>query len=262
MPPVVIQPTTVAVDSDLFNWTTPAAPSNAVTDNTRNGNMAFRFIGHNGHTQTVLAAVGSTLLHSITAFAPLIDNDLLIVNTSRVGFLGRDFGQTSALLNNERISVRPDGLGNTMVGCAGARFGLAQTAVFLSHNLRPVTLEHALANGLADQTFDAIDCFHASMNQGSAQTGGHTEWVRFNTGGSLDTGNDADARLPIPAEALTRVQVDAMLSPAGLSLPAENTVDRAQIYELVIGGQRMFFILNHASEGGGMQQYVMLLIPR
>ena len=224
--------------------------------------MAVSVIRHDGQTETVQTNVAATTTQAQVAFGP--SNFLgsnVVVNVTGIG---TNTWQTSATVNNTPVSVLLDGAGNVAVACRPGPTTLQSTVVLLSHNLRRVTLTEALdgPNNIAGQTFDAIDCFHASMNQGSAQTGVHTAWVRLNTGGSLDTGNDADARQPIPAEALTRVQVDAMLSPAGLSLPAGNTVERAQIYERVRDGQRMFFILYHASEGGGMQQYVMLLIPR
>ena len=76
---------------------------------------------------------------------------------------------------------------NAIVGCTGT--GLTSTAVFLSHNLRPVTLDHALANGLAGRTFDSMNCFHARM----MSTGGHNDWFRFNQDGSLIQGRDAAA---------------------------------------------------------------------
>lgn len=269
--PVVIPPTTVAEDSGRFNWTTPAAPTNAVTDNTRNGNMAFRFIGHDGHTQTVQAAVGSTLLHSVTAFAPLIDNDLLIVNTSRVGFLGQDWGLSTTYLTTppsvaRKISLLPDGLVNAMFGCAGP--SLEDGAVFLSHNLRPVTLEHAMANGLGGQVFDLINCRAEKIGV----SGGHQEWLRVNANGSLSYGFSFNSTETSVHEQ-TAPEFVQMLSPEGFADRDSGGAwhDRAQIYELVIGDYRMFFILWHAIEwdvndvptsNPPTRTYVNLLIPR
>ncbi|BAO80235.1 ABC-type branched-chain amino acid transport system, permease component [Serpentinimonas raichei] len=221
--------------------------------------MAVSVIRHDGQTETVQTNVAATTTQAQVAFG--LSNFLgsnVVVNVTGIG---TNTWQTRATVNNTPVSVLLDDTGNVAVACLPGPTTSQSTVVLLSHNLRRVTLTEALdgPNNIAGQTFDAIDCFHSEI----AGVGGHTGWIRFNNDGSTVSGNDADALQPIPADALTRVQVDAMLSPAGLSLlPAENTVDRAQIYELVIDGQRMFFILYHASEGGGMQQDVMLLIRR
>jgi len=218
--------------------------------------MAVSVIRHDGQTETVQTNVAATTTQAQVAFG--LSNFLgsnVVVNVTGIG---TNTWQTSATVNNTPVSVLLDGAGNVAVACRPGPTTLQSTVVLLSHNLQQVSLQHALANGLAGQTFDAINCFHRKITG----TGGDTGWIRFNNDGSTVSGNDADALQPIPSDALTRVQVDDMLSPAGLTLPVENTVDRAQIYELVIDGQRMFFILYHASEGGGTQQHVMLLIPR
>jgi hypothetical protein len=262
--PAATRPIAAAVSTGPFNWTIPPAPTtNAILQGNFNGNMAFRMVQFDGSTHTVQAAVASTLYHSQMAFGPLPNNTgKLIVNTVRLS-LNSDSVLTTSFLNGQKISVMPDGAGNVAVGCPTPQAMTFQsTVVLLSHNLRPVTLDHALANGLAGQTFDAINCNHAEMNQGQQNTG-HTEWFRFNSDGSLITGNDAPALAPIAEEALTRAQVDAMLSPNGVTLTAPvPSVDRAQIYELMIGTQRMFFVLYHTSEGSVTQQYVMLGIAR
>ncbi|GEM_PF-1783033 len=258
--PAATRPTAAAVPTGRFNWSLPAAPANAILQGNFTGNMAFRMILPDGATHTVQATVASTLYHSQMAFGPLPNNPgNLIVNTTRHS-LNSDSVQTRSTLNGQLISVMADGAGNAMVGCPlGMTF--QSTVVLLSHNLRPVTLDHALANGLAGRTFDAMDCFHARM---MTTAGGHNEWFRFNPDGSVIAGDDPNAAIPIVSEELTRAQMDAMLSPSGLVLtaPPVASVERAQIYELMIGTRRMFFVLYHFNEGNGTHQDVMLGIPR
>lgn len=261
--PAAVAPTTAAVDTGPLSWTTPlVAPANAILQGNLTGNMAFRMVRFDGSTHTVQAAVDSTLFFSQKAFGPLPDRTgNLVVNSDRLA-QGLNSGtfNVNATFGGTPIRMRLSRASNAIVGCSGSGPD-ATTAVFLSHNLRPVTLAHALANGLAGQTFDAMDCFHALM---TTNAGAHNEWFRFNPDGSLIAGNDAAATAPIQALALTRAQVDAMLSPNGLVLtaPPVASVDRAQIYELMIGTRSRFVILYHVNEGNGTRQDVMLGIPR
>jgi len=223
-----------------------------------------------GSTHTVQAAVGSTLFHSRMAFGGLPGNlGNLVVNADRLFHgLNSDIVQFTTTLSNARISVMPNGAGNAIVGCPSG-YTLQSTVVLLSHNLRRVTLAEALAgpNNIADQTFDLIDCTAEKIGVAS----GHQEWHRVNADGSLSYGN-LFAGPALHQYGQTAEEFADMLSPAGFqgNDTGGSWHDRAQIYELVIGGHRMFFILRHAVEWDGTlstantpsRQYVELLIPR
>jgi len=223
--------------------------------------MAFLFIAHDGSTQTVQAAVRSTPLPRVVEFAPLLNGDRLTVRQDQ------NFS-TTADVGGRSIPILADGLGNAMVACAvpGAQ-GPTQsdTSVFLSHNLRQVTLNEALADpvNFTGQIFDMIDCTAAIMQGGV----GHHEWFRFNPDGSLSSGDGAGPT-PIanPDLSRARAQVDAMLSTAGwqISFPGGTAHVRAQIYELNINGNRMFFILEHVTDNSVTppRQFVGLWIMR
>jgi len=228
---------TVNLSADF--WTIPSAPTTTPVGNiTTTGNMAFRFVESNGGAQTVQATVRYTTPTSLVTFAPLIDNDRLVVTQNLSG--------TTATLNDRSINLLTAGMGNAMVGCANPvnrPATRADTAVFLSHNLRPVTLAEASVgtNSIVGQTFNAISCPAAAMGV----SGGHREWFRFNFDGTISLGDDATTS---PAQALPAADFAAMLTREGLVSPG--THNRGQIYELTINGNRMFFILMHTTENG------------
>ena len=263
--PTVKAPTAAAVPTGSFNFDLPSAPTNAILQGNFNGNMAFRIVQFDGTTHTVQATVGSTLLRSRMAFGGLPGNlGNLVVDTDRLYFgLNDDRVHVVSTLNDTPISVMLDGAGNVAVGCPPPRNTLESTVVLLSHNLRRVTLEHAMANGLGGQDFDLINCRAAKIGN----TGGHNDWLKITPEGALIyNGIDNPDFIQTPPEFVD------MLSPEGFQDTdgGGSWHDRAQIYELVIGGYRMFFILRHAKEWDGIlsttatpsRQYVELWIPR
>ena len=252
-PPIATPPGIPSVPSGPLNWAIPAAPSGAIQSITTSGDMAVRLMRFDGQTETVQANVVATATQAQVAFDT--SNFLGFNVVFNVTDIHTSAWQTTATHNGNRIFTRLEGRGNAAVVCRTGRTPTLQdTVVLLSHNLRPVTLAHALAHGLASQTFNMVDCTHRFITG----SGGHSEWLRFNADGSFSAGTDSNASIPLLTR--TRSEVDSLLDSSGLALGTGN-VDRAQIYELVIDGSRMFFILQHTFEGGGAQQYVMLGIP-
>lgn len=271
--PTVTAPTTPVVRTTPpeLNWELPTAPTNAILQSNLNGNMAFRMTMFNGFTYTVQASVGSTLFHSLMRTAPLpYGLGSLAIETNRlIHGLNSDLVQTSARSSIDSFSLLADGAGNAAVACfpqLRTTDNWNRTVVLLSHNLRQVTLEHALANGLANQPFDVVDCASASINR--ATTGiWHSNWVRLRADGTLDLFNSANATTPEHSMGIDDVR--GLLSDAGFSYTDGGLrfVDRARIYELVVtiaGRQeRMFFILQQSSTDDHPERdSVSLLIQR
>jgi len=225
--------------------------------------MAFHVMRFDGATETVQANVAATATQAQVAFGPssLLGNNM-VVNITGIGTANQ---LTTTTLSGAASSALLDRTGNAAVACGTGLPTLQRTVALLSHNFRPVTLDHALANGMAGQTFNMVDCLHTIMNpQPPANLPVHNMWARINSNGTATAGNDLEPNV-LP-NALSALETRAMFSTAGLVAPLpEISVTRAQIYELMVGTNRVFVILLHETEtftSGITEQSVSLLIIR
>jgi len=225
--------------------------------------MAIRVMRFDGGTETVQANVAATATEAQVAFGPssFLGNNVMVDITG----IGTTNQRTTTTLGGVPSSALLDRTGNAAVACGTGLPTLQHTVALLSHNWRLVTLDHALANGLAGQTFNMVDCLHTIMNpQPPTSLPVHNLWARFNSDATVTLGNDSTPT--VTPGTLSALETRALFSPTGLVAPLpEIAVTRAQIYELIVGTSRVFVILSHEREtlsSGVIEQNVSLLISR